>query len=78
MQSGCGECRALVWVGERALLAVAAPLPHESACGLGDSVVVLSLKWMSSLYLPKVAAAWADVQGTPTWSCYRAHVLMPC
>lgn len=61
-----GERRALVWVGEQALLVVAAPLPHESACGLGDSVVILSLKWMVSPWLAKGTAAWADVQGTPT------------
>ncbi|KAK9834184.1 hypothetical protein WJX81_006434 [Elliptochloris bilobata] len=52
--------RALVWAGERTLLAVAAPQPHESAAGLGDCVIILALDWGAGG--PNGAAAWADVE----------------
>ena len=53
-----------MWVGERRLLAVAAPLPHESACGSGDFVTVLSVNWEACG--PEGQAAWASVEGAPT------------
>jgi len=57
---------ALVWAGERTLLALAAPRPGEGGPGAGDWLAVLGLGWGGGG--PDGAPAWAHTQGRPAVS----------